>query len=52
VEGWTSLICVVLITAGVQLLMLGTMGEYLWRCLDQSRPRPRFIIESIDGKAP
>ncbi|SDS26885.1 glycosyltransferase family 2 protein [Opitutus sp. GAS368] len=52
VEGWTSLICVVLITSGIQLLMLGTMGEYLWRCLDQTRPRPRFIIESIDGHAP
>lgn len=49
VEGWTSLICVVLIAAGVQLLMLGVLGEYLWRCLDQARPRPRYIIESKDG---
>lgn len=45
VEGWTSLISVVLITAGVQLTMLGVLGEYLWRSFDASRGRPRFVIE-------
>lgn len=49
VEGWTSLISVVLITSGVQLMMLGVLGEYLWRSFDASRLRPRFIIERRQG---
>jgi len=45
IEGWTSLICVVLILSGVQLLTLGVLGEYLWRAFDETRRRPRYIIE-------
>ena len=46
-EGWASLMIVVLIAAGVQLLILGVIGEYLWRSLDETRRRPRFIIDRI-----
>ncbi len=46
-EGWTSLMVVVLILSGVQLLMIGILGEYLWRNLDETRRRPRFIIDQI-----
>lgn len=46
-EGWASLMIVVLIAAGVQMLILGIVGEYLWRSLDETRRRPRFIIEKI-----
>jgi dolichol-phosphate mannosyltransferase len=49
IEGWTSLICVVLVVSGVQLVMLGVLGEYLWRTFDESRRRPRYIIESSHG---
>ncbi len=49
VEGWTSLISVVLITSGVQLMMLGVLGEYLWRSFEASRQRPRYIIERRRG---
>ena len=45
VEGWASLIVVVLIAAGLQMLILGIIGEYMWRNLDETRRRPRFIIE-------
>jgi len=27
------------------MLMIGVLGEYLWRNLDETRRRPRFIIE-------
>ena len=30
---------------GVQMVMLGLLGEYLWRALDESRGRPRYIVE-------
>ena len=49
IEGWTSLICVVLVVSGVQMIMLGVLGEYLWRTFDESRRRPRYIIESSHG---
>jgi polyisoprenyl-phosphate glycosyltransferase len=45
VEGWSSLIFVVLILGGVQMVMLGVLGEYLWRALDEIRGRPRYIVE-------
>ncbi len=46
-EGWASLIVVVLIAAGLQMFILGVMGEYMWRNLDETRRRPRFIIEKV-----
>lgn len=47
VEGWASLIVVLLIVSGVQMMMVGILGEYLWRNLDETRKRPRFIIEKL-----
>ncbi len=50
VEGWTALMVVVLVISGVQLLMLGMIGEYLWRGVDASRQRPIFIVEQVVGQ--
>lgn len=51
IAGWSSLMCVVLCSAGLILLMLGILGEYIWRALDAARTRPPFIIdENIGGK--
>jgi len=46
VQGWSSLIVVVLLVGGIQMLMMGVLGEYLWRALDESRQRPRYLIEA------
>lgn len=43
VPGWTSLIVVVMILGGLQMLMLGLIGEYLWRIFDESRDRPLYV---------
>lgn len=45
IAGWSSLMCVVLCSFGLILLMLGMLGEYLWRALDAARTRPTFIID-------
>ncbi len=45
VTGWTSLMVVVLVLGGFQMMFMGVLGEYLWRALDESRRRPRFLIE-------
>lgn len=44
-QGWASLMVVVLVIGGFQMLMMGMLGEYLWRALDEGRRRPRFLIE-------
>ncbi len=49
VEGWSSLMIVVLVIGGMQMLMMGVLGEYVWRALDESRGRPRFLIEDEFG---
>jgi polyisoprenyl-phosphate glycosyltransferase len=48
-EGWTSLMVVVLVIGGLQIAMLGVLGEYLWRSLDESRRRPRYNVERVAG---
>src|SRR5262249_39119305 len=51
VVGWLSLMAVLLVVSGVQLLMTGILGEYLWRNLDETRRRPRFVVDRIIEKA-
>ena len=45
VEGWTSVMLAILLLGGLQMIMLGVLGEYLWRALDESRRRPRHLVE-------
>jgi dolichol-phosphate mannosyltransferase len=44
-EGWSSLMVAILLIGGIQMVMLGVLGEYIWRALDESRKRPQFLIE-------
>ena len=50
VEGWTSVMLAVLLLGGVQLVMIGVLGEYLWRALDEARGRPLYIVERTLGR--
>ena len=43
--GFAALMTVLLVGQGSMLLMLGILGEYLWRTFDEARGRPRYIIE-------
>jgi len=45
-RGWTELMVVILVIGGLQMLMLSMLGEYLWRTLEESRGRPRYLIEN------
>jgi polyisoprenyl-phosphate glycosyltransferase len=45
IAGWTSIMLAVLLLGGIQLLMLGVIGEYIWLTLEESRKRPLYIIE-------
>ena len=35
--------------AGIQMLSLGVIGEYVGRIYDESRERPKYILESRYG---
>jgi dolichol-phosphate mannosyltransferase len=47
VQGWVPIIVVLSFTSGIQMSMLGVLGEYLWRTLDETRRRPQFVIDEI-----
>jgi dolichol-phosphate mannosyltransferase len=38
---------VITFTSGIQMTMLGILGEYLWRTLDEIRRRPPFVIDEV-----
>jgi len=49
VQGYPSIMAGVLVIGGIQMLMLGVLGEYIWRALDEARRRPHYIIEDTAG---
>ncbi len=49
VPGFAALMVVILLMSGVQLVMLGIIGEYVWRGLDAARHRPIFVVDSVIG---
>ena len=44
-SGWTSIMVVITFFAGVQLLSIWIMSEYIGRIYDESKRRPQYIIE-------
>ena len=47
VTGWTSIMAATALFAAVQLLVLGIMGEYLGRLVQEAKGRPLFLIDSV-----
>jgi dolichol-phosphate mannosyltransferase len=45
VEGWTSMLASTMLIGGIQLIMLGIIGEYLGKLFMQSKKRPNYIIK-------
>jgi len=48
-RGWASTLAVILFIGGVQMLLLGVLGEYLGRIYDEVRRRPLYIVRSRLG---
>jgi dolichol-phosphate mannosyltransferase len=46
---WVIVLAVVLLLSGMQMVMLGILGEYIWRILDDTRGRPQYLIEETAG---
>lgn len=50
VQGWASLITVILFCSSVQLVVLGLIGEYLGRLYLEVKGRPLYVIDHIVGQ--
>jgi dolichol-phosphate mannosyltransferase len=48
-RGWASTIAVILFVGGVQMIMLGVIGEYLGRVYDEVRQRPLYVVSTRVG---
>lgn len=48
-QGWASTSALILFIGGVQMMMLGVIGEYLGRVYDEVRGRPLYLISSRIG---
>jgi glycosyltransferase involved in cell wall biosynthesis len=48
-NGWTPLMIVLLIIGGGTMLMLGIIGEYIWRIYDELKNKPHYIIDEKIG---
>ena len=46
-SGWPTLLVVVVLLGGVQLVMIGIVGEYLWRAVDEVRQRPLYVVRDV-----
>jgi dolichol-phosphate mannosyltransferase len=51
IQGWTSLMLVVVVLGAVQMFVLGMIGEYLGRLYMESKHRPLYIVAEIAGHA-
>lgn len=51
IQGWTSLMLVVVVLGAVQMFVLGMIGEYLGRLYIESKRRPLYIVQEIAGHA-
>ncbi|CAA9487933.1 MAG: Glycosyltransferase [uncultured Sphingomonas sp.] len=50
IQGWTSLMLVVVILGAVQMFVLAMMGEYIGRLYSQAKRRPLYIVQAIAGE--
>jgi glycosyltransferase involved in cell wall biosynthesis len=47
IPGWASTVVPIYLIAGVQILCIGVIGEYLGKIYNEVKARPRFIVEKI-----
>jgi dolichol-phosphate mannosyltransferase len=46
-KGWAPIMILMLVMGGFIMIMLGILGEYLWRVLDESKRRPLYLVKDI-----
>jgi len=46
--GWAPIMILILIIGGLTMVMLGIIGEYIWRIYDEVRRKPNYVIREIE----
>jgi dolichol-phosphate mannosyltransferase len=49
IQGWTSLMLIVVILGAIQMFVLALMGEYIGRLYNESKRRPLYIVQEVTG---
>ena len=49
VSGWPSLVCIILLLAGIQLFSIGILGQYLAKAYLEVKKRPIYILREEGG---
>ncbi len=44
-QGWAPIMMLLLIIGGIIMFMLGILGEYIWRILDEVKGRPNYVVD-------
>jgi dolichol-phosphate mannosyltransferase len=52
IQGWTSLMLVVVVLGAVQMFVLALMGEYIGRLYNEAKRRPLYIVQEVAGGEP
>ena len=50
VQGFPALMCVILLLGGIQLTVIGILGEYVGRIFNETKNRPAYLADSYNGK--
>lgn len=50
IQGFPTLVVIILFLGGIQLLSIGILGEYLGRIFNESKHRPIYIAREYNGK--
>ena len=51
IQGWTSLMLVVVVLGAVQMFVLALQGEYIGRLYNEAKRRPLYIVQDVAGAA-
>ena len=52
VPGWLTIILVVTFIGGIQLIVIGVVGEYVGRVYDEVKARPLYLVRELHGFDP
>lgn len=47
-SGWPSMVCIIIFIAGVQLLCMGILGQYMAKTYLETKKRPLYLVEETE----
>ena len=50
-SGWPSMVCIIMFIAGVQLLCMGILGQYMAKTYLETKKRPLYLVEETEEEA-